>query len=854
VTANQSVTLSTIRTQLAKCGYRKSLLQNDYSYSGQSVPLAAFAYESCDARNACIAVIDEPESNEPAIQKNVDKKRILGAPIVFVCRPTEIQWWVLKHPGTECLKKVSLSQIPRFFDDHQKDFLPEKIYRAKTIARLDSRYQLKFVDIGLLPVIEQDIGEQTADLIGRMISAAHKKLGKPTIGPSLGRWLFQSILWLFAGKILKDKEVPSFSKLDINNVQDTLSLVQRHYSAEIPSKTVSRSKLKALQAASEILNPFGSLKSLSIEALAYVYENSLVDKDVRKALGIHATPSYLVDYIVWQLAHQIDQIPEDERVVLEPTCGHAPFLISSLRLLRELSTSTDTKSRHHYLKSHLVGLECDSFASEIARLSLTLADIPNPNGWNLRNKDVFRDSSLSEHAKKATILLCNPPFEDFEPQAKTDYEREGKIQYYNKAAEVLARTMPYMPNGSVFGVVLPQGFLDRKNLAPLRKMILEEWELSEIILLPENVFTVGKHKSTVLLGRKTKAHHKIKGIKYSRIDSWNLNEFIERYKSDEERVDQNNLSSATYDLWVPLLNEVWEYLKKHPCLSQYTDVGQGFVHKGGKLPSGSETFSKHHFKGAIRGFVCFDSDLKITDVPAKYWVNLDAKVIRRPQWGTQKRIPQILLNYNRVSHGPWRLKALIDHKGHPVTSNFLVIRPKIQEWSLLALWAILNSPLTNAYAYCHSIERHNSAGTVRNIPIPDVQSKDLINLENAAQSYWDLVSEPEGEFRLRGGINLGEARKQMFALDAEVLRLYDLPPRLERRLLDFFAEWDRPGVHFKFERYFPPDFDAWIPLHEYLSEEFQRSTPAYAKQWVEEVRSPELVKALNRAEEDFKGE
>jgi hypothetical protein len=107
---------------------------------------------------------------------------------------------------------------------------------------------------------------------------------------------------------------------------------------------------------------------------------------------------------------------------------------------------------------------------------------------------------------------------------------------------------------------------------------------------------------------------------------------------------------------------------------------------------------------------------------------------------------------------------------------------------------------------------------------------------------------------LRGEINRDEARKLMFAIDAEVLRLYDLPPRLERKLLDFFTGWDRPGVHFKFERYFPSGFDAWIPLHEYLSEEFQRSTPEYVKQWVDEVRSPELVKALNRAEKDFKGE
>ena len=36
----------------------------------------------------------------------------------------------------------------------------------------------------------------------------------------------------------------------------------------------------------------------------------------------------------------------------------------------------------------------------------------------------------------------------------------------------------------------------------------------------------------------------------------------------------------------------------------------------------------------------------------------------------------------------------------------------------------------------------------------------------------------------------------MLQIDAEVLRLYDLPPRLERQILDLFAGWERQGVPF----------------------------------------------------------
>jgi hypothetical protein len=91
----------------------------------------------------------------------------------------------------------------------------------------------------------------------------------------------------------------------------------------------------------------------------------------------------------------------------------------------------------------------------------------------------------------------------------------------------------------------------------------------------------------------------------------------------------------------------------------------------------------------------------------------------------------------------------------------------------------------------------------------------------------------------------------MLAIDAEVMRLYDLPPKLERQVLDLFNGSRRPGVDFELSGYFPRDFRAYIPLHEYLSEDFQRSTIGFVRQWVDEVRSPQLIRALEVVTEDF---
>ena len=74
------------------------------------------------------------------------------------------------------------------------------------------------------------------------------------------------------------------------------------------------------------------------------------------------------------------------------------------------------------------------------------------------------------------------------------------------------------------------------------------------------------------------------------------------------------------------------------------------------------------------------------------------------------------------------------------------------------------------------------------------------------------------------GLNSDEAiarvRERLRALhwrvDAEVLRLYALPPELERELLDAFDGVPRVGVPFEQTRYIPREFRDALTLDEFL--------------------------------------
>src|SRR5262249_60280088 len=104
-------------------------------------------------------------------------------------------------------------------------------------------------------------------------------------------------------------------------------------------------------------------------------------------------------------------------------------------------------------------------------------------------------------------------------------------------------------------------------------------------------------------------------------------------------------------------------------------------------------------------FTRVTSDLRIDSQPAENLMNVNSMVISLPRTGTTTGVPQILLNYARVSRSPWRLKAIIDREGHAVTSRFLTLRPLAKSYPLEFLWGLCNSPFANAYVYTHTGKR-----------------------------------------------------------------------------------------------------------------------------------------------------
>jgi hypothetical protein len=105
--------------------------------------------------------------------------------------------------------------------------------------------------------------------------------------------------------------------------------------------------------------------------------------------------------------------------------------------------------------------------------------------------------------------------------------------------------------------------------------------------------------------------------------------------------------------------------------------------------------------------------------------------------------------------------------------------------------------------------------------MPRLERASLGTVEAAVLDYLEAAKAHEQPLPLRGDdARQGEMehlRNLHWHIDAEILRLYDLPLHLERGLVDFFAGWDRVGVPFKQDRYYPEGFDEPISLADFLA-------------------------------------
>ena len=801
----------------------------------------AYCRQPFDIRTAAVAVGTAPRDETCPDYLNAFRDN--GAPLVLLAVQEHVGIWTQTADEPRLLANLSSRELDGYFHRNKDALDPQAVYRAKNLLQAPTGTQLEFVDIGLMPFLERHVGGQlSGKFTGWIRDSLPDWQGASGKDEASGEVLLRSVFRLLAAKILQDKAVPGFKQLDRSDVAGMLQKVVRHCGGE-PDASLVRPAVQVLGTIASQVFDLASLRHMSTESLGVIYESAFISGATRRKLGTHSTPPWLADYMLWQVEDWFRELPSEQRIVYEPACGHGAFLVAALRMLQQFSFEEHRCPAEtvKYVRRMLHGADIDPFSLEIARLSLSLTDVPNPDGWQLKHCDLFQTNPLERGIPTPGLVLTNPPYEAFAPR---DREAWNYAQYV-KYAEILARTLPFIRENGIVGFVAPRSSLTRKDVSAIRKTLATEFEIAEIAYFPDKLFTFSQAETCVVLARRRKARPR-STTRYAYVADKGVEAFQKRFAFGyEQEIDVAHIAQPPhFTLVAPLLARFWDSLADNPRLGDLADIGRGIEFKNG-CPGANggrprqilryvESNILHHQTPKPESLVFTDADVRF--------------------WGTAATAgkPQVVVNAARASRSPWKIWALMDPDGWPTTQRLIAIRPKpgTTALSIEVLWAILTSPMAQAYAHCRSGKRDIDTQTYTALPLPLLRDlEDSGAVERAVKAYVGKARAADAAPELAAQA-ADELKRLRLLVDAEVLKLYDLAPRDERAILDLFNGHPRPGVPFEQTEYYPRDFVPWIPLHEYLSPAFQRSTVGelrkidFAKQL-----TPRMKEALRRAGE-----
>jgi hypothetical protein len=606
--------------------------------------------------------------------------------------------------------------------------------------------------------------------------------------------------------------VPGFAKLS-GDSDELLEAVAKHYRESAPRLLTREARQIA---ANRIWKEF-DFRNLSVEVLVQMWSSTLVDDETKHKLSIHRTSRTIVRYVVERIP--FSSSGNDKRIILEPCSGSAVFLLGAMNVLRPNLFAMDASERHKYFVNHLAGIEADPFAVEISRLALTLADFPNPNGWDIANGDIFDKAVSEDYLKRAAVVLCNPPYSDFAGNERVQYGSP----YVQRPAAVLDQVLKYLHPEGVLGFVLPRIFVDgRGAYAEVRERIAKRFAALEITLLPDRAFDADSE--IALLIATDPIPHKGCRVINRRVDDGALpwSEFEQSHTVSSEYAAELSFESAKRSLLVPELPDVWDFLLSYPTLGDVAEIHRGIEWKIRLTENGVETGNRtqlvtDHPAEGFREGIAPQSEFEIFEQPHTAYLNFRPDMQRGGSWRHAWDRPKAIVNKTARRRGHWRMAAFPDSKGLACYQTYFGVWPKsnvLDEWSLAA---VLNSPVANAFVATREGKTDVTKETLILIPVPLFTEVQKTRLRELIQEYQRAASAVPLE-NVRGN-----AEPLLKQIDATVLSGYRMPPRIERQLLDFFRNQDRPIKH-PFSEYFPQDFLVYFSLSDYLSPNFDEAT------------------------------
>lgn len=324
------------------------------------------------------------------------------------------------------------------------------------------------------------------------------------------------------------KQIPASTRIEyINNtVYDKLNTL---YNTDIFTKLqiTDSSILKEIM---DKLDPL-TLTDVDSDVKGDAFEYFLkASTSTKNDLGEYFTPRHIVKTMVRLVNPQIGE------KIYDPFCGTGGFLIESFRYIYNNMARTELNMK--LLREQTVyGNEITNTA-RITKMNMILAgdghsnilkqdSLSNP----IYGNEIYTDENGQTHHRGFDIVLANIPYSQ-----KTKHGNLYDLPSTNGDSICVQHCMKAINSASEnsrMALVVPEGFLFRKDLTKTREYLLENCQLQSIISLPQGVFLPYTGVKTDII-YATRVNQKIKTVE-RRSDFWYFDVKSDGYTLDNHR-------------------------------------------------------------------------------------------------------------------------------------------------------------------------------------------------------------------------------------------------------------------------------------------------------------------------------
>ena len=280
------------------------------------------------------------------------------------------------------------------------------------------------------------------------------------------------------------KNIPSTARIEyINNmVYETLNKL---YKTEIFTPLTIRENtiLKEIMDKLDPLTLIDVDSDIKGDAFEFFLKESTSTKN---DLGEYFTPRHIVKTMV-RLVN-----PQFGEKIYDPFCGTGGFLIETFRHIERNTAKNNKKLREILTKETVYGNEITNTA-RITKMNMILAGDGHSNIHmkdSLANpvdgKETYKDEEGCEKHYGYDAVLTNMPYSQ-----KTKHGNLYDLPSTNGDSICVQHCIKAINSTSENGriaIVVPEGFLFRKDLTKVRDYMLENCQLQSIISLPQGVF------------------------------------------------------------------------------------------------------------------------------------------------------------------------------------------------------------------------------------------------------------------------------------------------------------------------------------------------------------------------------